>query len=361
MNKYEPIPIPLKQKLRELRVKVLPILVFVFAGFIVATLWNRQVSTPGMIGEVVADSSRVASPDDGMLINFYYEPYDYVESGQLLGQIHRTDSLLMNAMIDEVRAEIDLISESLDLTTGEQRTQIDLEELKIEEINTRISLAEAELTRSRVRSEFNRASELWEQELISDREFELVETELELLNVQVREYEDLLAYLSERIEELEEFTGYRTRGDRDPVLAAIKIQEQRIETILAEFAPIPVYASLSGVISRVNFKTGEFVRMGEEILKIESQDPLYIVGYMRQPFSVDPAPGMEVEVRTRRSGRAYFNSTIEEIGGHIRMVDPHLQRPGAIFETGLPVRISVANRGDIDLSPGEIVDIVVRR
>lgn len=361
MNRYEPIPIPLKQKLRELRVRVLPIVVFVVSGFIVATLWSRQVSTPGMIGEVVSDSSRVASPDDGMLINFYYEPFDYVESGQLLGQIHRSDTLLLNAMIDEIRAEINLISESLELTSGEQRTRIDLEDLKIEQINTRISLAEAELTRSRVRSEFNRVSEMWEQELISEQEFEMAETELELLNVQVREYEDLLSYLNESIEELEELTGYRTRGDRDPILAAIKIQEQRIQSILAEFAPIPVYASLSGVISRVNYKTGEFVRMGEEILKIESQDPNYIVAYMRQPFSVEPVPGMEVEVRTRRSGRAFFNSTIEEIGGHIRMVEPHLQRPGAIFETGLPVRISVVNRGEIDLNPGEIVDIIVRR
>ncbi len=361
MNKYEPIPIPLKQKLRELRVKVLPLLVFVISGFIIASLWSSQVSTPGMIGEVVSDSSRVASPDDGMLINFYYEPYDYVESGQLLGQIYRSDSLLVNAMIDEVKAEIDLISESLDMTTGEQRARIDLEDLKIEEINTRISLAETELTRSRVRSEFNRVSELWERELISEQEYEMTETELEMLNVQVSEYEALLTYLNESIEELEEFSGYLTRGDRDPVMAAIKIQEQRIQTILAEYAPIPVYASLSGVISRVNFNTGEFVRMGEEILKIESQEPNYIVGYMRQPFSVEPVPGLEVEVRTRRAGRAFFNSTIEEIGGHIRLVDPHLQRPGAIFETGLPVKISVANRGEIELNPGEIVDIVVRR
>tara|TARA_R100001143_G_scaffold63267_1_gene69256 strand:- start:17439 stop:18524 length:1086 start_codon:yes stop_codon:yes gene_type:complete len=361
MNKYEPIPIPRKQKLRELRVKVLPIIVFVVSGLIIASLWNSQVSTPGMIGEVVSDSSNVVSPDDGTLINFFYEPYDYVESGQLLGQIYRSDSLLVNAMINEVRAEIELISESLDLTSGEQRTRMDLEGLKIDEINTRISLAETELTRSRVRSEFNRVSELRERDLISEQEYEMIETELELLNVQVREYEDLISYLNERIEELEEFTGYHTRGDRDPVMAAIKIQEQRIQSILAEYAPIPLYASLSGVISRVNFISGDFVQMGDEILKIESQEPNYIVGYLRQPFTVDPVPGLEVEVRTRRAGRAFFNSTIQEVGGHIRLVEPHLQRPGAIFETGLPVRISVANRGDINLNPGEIVDIVVKR
>ncbi len=360
MNRYEPIPIPLKQRLRELRVKVLPLAVFLLCGLIVASLWNEKVSSPGMIGKVVADSSRVASPDNGILANFYYKTFDYVEQGELLGQVHRADTLLLNAMIDEIRSEIDLISESLDLTSGEQRTRINLEELKIEMINTRIALAETELIRHRSRSEFDRASELWQRELISEMEYESAETELELLNVQVREYEELVGYLSERIEELEEFTGYRTRADRDPVLAAIKIQEQRVARIIAEVAPKPVYASISGVISHVNYQTGDYVRAGEEIMKIESREPAYIVGYLRQPFSIDPASGLEVEIRTRKPGRAFFLSRVEEIGAQIRTIEPHLQRPGSMYETGLPVKISIAERGDIRLIPGEIVDIVIR-
>ncbi len=360
MRRYDPIPIPFKQRLRELRVKVLPILVFITCGLVVVNLWNEKVSSPGMIGKVVSDSSRVASPDNGILANFYFKTFDYVEQGQLLGQIHRADTLLLNAMIDEIRSEMDLISESLDLTSGEQRTRMNLEELKIEKINLRISLAETELIRNRSRSEYERALELWQRELIADQEYENAETELELLNVQVREYQELIAWLDERIDELEEFTGYLTRADRDPVLAAIKIQEQRMERVMAEVAPLPVYASISGVISHVNFRTGEYVRAGEEIMKIESREPAYIVGYLRQPFSIEPEAGLEVEIRTRKPGRAFFISSIEEIGGHIRTLEPNLQRPGSMFESGLPVKISVADRGDIQLTPGEIVDIVIR-
>lgn len=360
MRRYDPIPIPFKQRLRELRVKFLPVVVFLFCGLIVATLWNEKVSSPGMIGKVVSDSSRVATPDNGILANFYYKTFDYVEQGELLGQVHRADTLLLNAMIAEIRSEIDLITESLGLTAGEQRTRINLEELKIEMINTRIALAETELIRHRSRSEFNRASELWQRELISDMEYEIAETELELLNVQVREYEELIDYLSDRIEELEDFTGYRTRADRDPVLAAITIQEQRVARVMAEVAPKPVYASISGVISHIHFHAGDYVRAGEEIMKIESREPTYIIGYLRQPFSVEPTSGLEVEVRTRKPGRAFFSSRIEEVGGHIRTLEPNLQRPGAMFESGLPVKISIADRGDIQLTPGEIVDIVIR-
>jgi len=359
MKIYEPIPIPFKQRLKEFRVNILPLVVFIISGLTVAMLWSDQVTSPGMIGEVVSDSSRVASPADGMLINFYFQPYDEVEQGQLLGQIQRGDSLYLNAMLDEIRSEINLITESMDLTTGEQRTRINLEEIKIEQINTKIELAETEVSRNRVQSEFNRVSDLWQNEMISDMEYELVETELELLNVKVREYQELINYLNERIDELEESTGYRTMADRDPVLAAINFQERRMETVLAEFAPLPVYAPISGVISRVNFKTGEFVRMGEEIMKIESDNPMYIVGYMRQPFQYEPEVGLEVQVRTRRAGRSFFNSYIEDVGGHILQIDQHLQRPGAIFESGLPVKISLAEQGDIRLTPGEVVDIVI--
>lgn len=359
MKRYEPIPIPLKQRLRELRVRVLPIFVFVLSGVIVAMLWSDKVSSPGMIGKVIADASTVSSPANGTLTHFYYNSFDYVEEGQLLGQIHRTDSLLLNAKLDELRAEIDLITESLNLTAGEQRTRMNLEELKIEEINSRIALARSELNRSRAQSNFQRASELRSQALISEQEFERAETELELLKTEVREYTDLIQYLSERIAILEVFTGYDTRNDRDPILAAIKIQEQRMETLMAETAPIPVYASQSGVISTIIGNSGEYVRTGDEIMKIESREPAYIIGYVRQPFSIEPERGIEVEVRTRKAGRAFFYGRIEEIGGHITMIDPHMQRPGSMYESGLPVKISIAERGDIRLTPGEIVDIVI--
>lgn len=41
------------------------------------------------------------------------------------------------------------------------------------------------------------------------------------------------------------------------------------------------------------------------------------------------------------------------------MIEDQLQRPGALYESGLPVKISILRRGDIDLTPGEIVDIVI--
>lgn len=358
--KYEPVPIPLKQWIRELRVRVLPFLVFIGVGVVVAFLWTDKVASPGMIGVVVADSSSVSSPDHGILINFHTEPFDVVEEGQLLGQIMRQDSLLLNAQLNLIRSEIELIHENREPVTGEQRARMDLEDLKIEEINTRISLARTELEQRQAEADYRRIAELWERDLVAEQEYEMAKTTLDLLNVQVREYRDLVVYLSDRIEELEEFTGYHTRADRDPVLAAIKVQEQRMETLLAESAPIPVYAPMSGVISSVSIKSGQYTRAGEHILHIESRDPSYIIGYLRQPFTIEAEAGMEVQVRTRKPGRAFFESQIEQLGGHVQVMDAQLQRPGAMFESGLPVKVPITHTGDIQLTPGEIVDIVLR-
>ncbi len=357
---YEPIPIPLKQWIRELRVRVLPFLVFIGVGVVVAFLWTDKVASPGMMGVVVADSSSVSSPDHGILINFHTEPFDVVQEGQLLGQIKRQDSLLLNAQLNLIRSEIELIQQNREPVTGEQRARMDLEDLKIEEINTRISLARTELEQRQAEADYHRIAELWGRDLVAEQEYETARTTLDLLNVQVQEYRGLVEYLSERIVELEEFTGYHTRADRDPVLAAIKVQEQRMEMLLAESAPIPVYASMSGVISFVSLKSGEYARAGDQILHIESREPSYIVGYLRQPFSIEPEAGMAVQVRTRKPGRAFFDSRIEQLGGHVQVMDGQLQRPGATFESGLPVKVPITDTGDIQLNPGEIVDIVLR-
>ena len=357
---YQPIPVPLKQRLKELRVKGLPLLVFFMAGVSVFYLWTDKVSSPGMIGEVVAGQAAVSSPKSGFLINFYYDRFDVVEQGQLIGQIMPKDSLVLNAQLDLVRAEIDYLRESLDPIIGEQRNLINFEELKLEQIQSRISLARVELERQQALANYNRIADLFERQLVSEQEYESIQTRLDLLTVQSDELRSLIDYLGTRIAEIEEMSGFDSRADRDPVLAAIKVQQQRMETILAESAPIPLYATISGIISQVWHRQGEYVAEGSSILHIQSEEPAFIVGYVRQPISIQPYSGMAVEVRTRRPGRTFFFSSIEQVGGHIQILEENMQRPGSFFESGLPVKIHIHGRDEIHLTPGEIVDVVMR-
>lgn len=359
-RQYEPIPIPFHQRLKQFRVQILPVLVFLTVGVVVVMLWEQKLSSPGFIGKVVGSQSLVSSPGDGFLLNFEKEEFTTVTQGDVLGELFRSDSTYINARIARVQAEINYISESLEPVIGQQRSRIDFEELKIEEIQAKIDLSSLRIEEQQASAEFNRAKELHERELISAREFEIVETRFNLLSDQIRETAGLIEYLSSRLEELEESGRVSTSSQRDPLLAAIEAQEKEIELILAETAPITLRAPMDGVISQLKRKESEYVSAGDSILVIESMKPTHILGYIRQPFTVDPEIGMEVEIRSRKPQRQFFISSIEEIGGHIRMIEANMQRPGSMFESGLPVKVSIPDNVDMALTPGEIVDIVLK-
>src|SRR5690554_1813054 len=152
-KQYEPIPIPLKQRLREIRVRVLPLLVFIATAIAVMMLWSDKISAPGFIGEVVADYSIVSSPNDGTIVHFNHQPFDYVEKGDLLGYVAPKDSTLLNVQLDLIQSEIDFIQESMDPLMNQQRNRMDFESLKVEEIETRISLAQTEINYQKVSAE----------------------------------------------------------------------------------------------------------------------------------------------------------------------------------------------------------------
>jgi len=358
-KQFEPIPIPWKQRRRELRVRVLPVLVFLCVGVAVFYLWRDSASNPTVIGQVVGESAAISSPVDGTLINFTYEPFEDVQKGDLLGQVFPRDSVYLNAQLDLIRAEIEQIKQTREPILAEQRVRIDLEGLKINQMETRISLAQSKLQQQLAETDFERITNLRDRDLISEQQFDSVRTRLELFNVQVREYQEILDYYSSRIDEIEEYTSYGDRGDRNPILAAIRVQEQLMETILAEFGPAPFYAPISGVISSVQNGGGMFVSRGDSIMVIESRQPTHIIGYVRQPFVRTPQSGMDVQVRTRKANRLFFDSKIEEVGGHIRVLQRNLQRPGLTFESGLAVKIALADSIDVSLVPGELVDIVL--
>lgn len=359
-KQYEPIPIPLKQRLREIRVRVLPLIVFIGTAIAVMSLWSDKISAPGFIGEVIADYSIVSSPNDGTIVLFTREPFEYVEKGDLLGYVAPKDSTLLSVQLGLIQSEIDFIQESMDPLMNQQRNRMDFESLKVDEIETRISLAQAEINYQRVFAEHSRALDLREKNLISEQEYEMIKAELDVLTTSISSYHELADYLQNQLTSLEEDGLYLQQNRKDPILAAINVQEQRMESLLAESSPVPFYAPISGVISIIHHRENEFVRTGNPILQIESTEPAYVVGYVRQPFTVVPHEGMPVQIRSRKADRAFYMSEIEQLGGHIQLIANNLQRPGIAYESGLPVKISVVNSREFSLTPGEIVDIVLR-
>jgi len=359
MDQYKPIPIPWKQRFREIRVRLLPVLVFLGVAVVVFYLWEERVHSPGIIGEVVADHSTVSSPARGMLTRFFIDEFDEVGQGQFIGEVVVADPERIEAQMNVIRSEIEVIRQSLDPIIDEERNRLNFQGLKVDKMQQRIALAEARLAYRQSLADYNRSKQLYEQDLISEQEYELAKVELETNEVKVEQTEELISSLEESLMAVRNFGEFTTLAERDPITASIQLQERKLESLELELEPRRLYAPTGGVVSRVYHRSGEFLEAGSRIMRIEEREPAYIVGYVRQPFTVKPEVGMEVEIRPRNPQREFVISHITKLGGHITMIDEHLQRPGAIYESGLPVQIALSGN-EVEFTPGEIVDIVMK-
>lgn len=226
-------------------------------------------------------------------------------------------------------------------------------------MQTRIEVASLKIREQQLKAEYARAKEIYEREGIAEAEFERIESEYRVIQSEVEEKEKLTEELTKRLEEIEKYIV----GDdiSSPLSAAIDVYEKELRVVEEELKPVTIYAPMSGIISAVYKGNGEYVTAGDDILEIEATEPAYIMGYLRQPFIVEPEEGMEVQVRTRKPSRYFFESHVIRVGGHIEFMEPGLGRPGADRESGLPVQVAIRNTGDVKLYPGEFVDVVLQR
>jgi len=359
MEEFKPIRIPWKQRFREIRVRLLPLIVFLSISLVVFFLWEERVRAPGMIGEVVAEKSVISSPERGMLTQFNFNQFDDVNAGEFIGEVVLADPERVQAQMDVILSEIEMIKQSLDPVIDEERNRLNMQGLIVEQMQQRISLAEARLVYRQSQADYERSEQLYEQGLISVQEYELANVALETSQVRVEQKEELIQSIEESLTSIRDFGDYSTIAERDPIEASIQMQQRRLESLEKELEPRKIYSPASGVVSRVFHRSGEFLESGSRIIEIENREPSYIIGYLRQPFTVEPEVGMRVEIRPRKPGRNFVISHISKLGGHITLIDNHLQRPGAIYESGLPVQIALAQDEDVQFTPGEIVDIVV--
>src|SRR5690625_7172265 len=89
--------------------------------------------------------------------------FDSVEKGEILGYVAPKDSVLLNVQLNLLQSEMNYIRESMDPLMNLQRNRMNFESLKIEEIETRIVLAQAESNHQEVTAEHVRAGDLMQK------------------------------------------------------------------------------------------------------------------------------------------------------------------------------------------------------
>ncbi len=355
----EPIQVPLKQRIREFRTRFFPVVVFLIVLGVVTFLWGSKTQQSSFIGKVVADTAYVSAPLTGLVTVFTLQEFDVVTQGDLIAVVSVVDSARLQSQINVFRTQIDLLKATQDPISDLQRNMIDMISLQLDVINEKIEFEALNIRKIQLERTNERLSELFKRELISAQALEDSTLELALVTSAYDAKRRLIAEMDREMKRLAKYESGISQSSKDPVLLGIAALEAEMEAVYQEFKPINLVAPISGTVAQVYVRNGSFINGGEPLLLIASPTPTHIIGYVRQPVSVRPEIGMEVQLRTRTYPKQIAPAFIERIGAQIMIYDANLQRGSGFIESGIPVRISLDGLGHLNLIPGEILDILI--
>ena len=147
--------------------------------------------------------------------------------------------------------------------------------------------------------------------------------------------------LSMRVRDLQEV-------EQNDILGQIILADQK--TVVEFKAP------MKGRVGILNKGAGETVQAGDDLMTIAAPKADRMIGYLRQPISVEIQTNQFVSVRSRSLGQQMGTARITKIGTELLPIRKSLL-PTAHDrdEVGLPIFFTVPT--NLVLYPGEIVDV----
>ncbi|MBM3838395.1 MAG: hypothetical protein FJ398_10590 [Verrucomicrobia bacterium] len=352
------IPVPPGRRWREFRTQALPWVGFVAALAGVFAIWSDRLVAPTLRGRVEAIRADVASPQPGVLTELKVARFQKVARGEPVAVITPNDPRLRFAL---VQSELDVLRTRLQPQLNQQRNATDYERLRLEWLLQKVDLATAKVDLARAENELRRDEQLFQAKLISEQLYDFSLKTRDERRVEVEERTKVIADLEQSLQQLKNLGDPQTPPPvADAVLSSLKAQEDRLHAAEAQLEPITLKAPIDGMVSAVYRQAGENVQNGELIISLNAIQPDHIVGYLRQPFPVEPALGMAVEVRMRYPKPSVHEAQVLQVGSQLEPITNSLAilRPGALMDIGLPIKISLP--ADLKARPGEVVDLVFR-
>ncbi|MFO7776336.1 MAG: hypothetical protein R6W89_11105 [Candidatus Hydrogenedentota bacterium] len=357
-----PIPIPLAERWRTFRMRIIPVVVFIIAASAAGFIWRQHIAPPMMIGKVESVRATVASPANGSLGTLRVGAFDEVTAGQTVAQVVRTDPQEVEHALAVIQAEINLIRAGMEPIMSHERNILDLEQMRLEGMTKRVELASKRVQLQRAESEYQRISQLHAEGLVSTDEYEAAAAERDTLRAEVEELEKV-------VEDIEKTIGRRLGVDEEGRIegltaheerlrAAIAVQEEELRLTEAQLRPVELEAPMDGRVARMHKRGGEYVTEGEPILDISGSESERVVAFLRQPIQFEPEPGMPVQVRKRGGDRQGAETEVLVVGSHLEPIAEVLRQPLNLRggqELGLPLIINLPP--ELPVRPGELVDV----
>jgi HlyD family secretion protein len=354
------IPIPMQQRWREVRQRIVPVLVFAAAVAAIALLWKDQAAARVIVGQAEPVLSNVSCYKPGVLSELNVARFQRVKAGDLIGRVMVTEPKILASSLAVIQAEIESLRANMRPVAVQQHNAMDYDQLRLDWMRQRTQLAAARVNLELAGTEFHRMEELFKDKIVAERVYDQAKAARDRLQNEVENMTKLVDEAEQQIQTLQLTNSHDlSKVSIDPLRAAIAVQESKLQLTEAELSPISVRAPIDGIINTVFHRAGESVTAGQPIVAVATLNPVRIVGYLRPPIMDEPKTGMEVEIRTRGLPRLVGSARITEVGTQLEAVPATLLGPMklASAELGLPVEISLPS--SLKIRAGELVDIVL--
>lgn len=360
MSSPSPIPIPLRQRWHDARLRIAPAMAFFAALVAIAFLWKSNIAAPSLVGQAEPNESNVSCYKPGMLAELDVTRFQKVRAGDPVGQVLVTDPKILASSLSVIQAEIEALRISMQPMARQQHTAMEYSSLQLDWMRQRAQLAMARVNLQLADTELQRTEALYKDKIVSQRAFEQAKAAKDRYNSEVDELSRLVNEQGKDIaqNQLTNTIDLSQINDQ-PLRAAIAVQESKLRLTEAELSPITLKAPVDGMVSLIHHRTGEAITAGEPIVTIAAFNPIRIVGYIHAPVMNEPAVGTKVEVRSRGPRREVGLANIVEVGTQLETVSAALAGPVKFSNVELGLPISVSLPPNLKIRPGELVDLTL--
>lgn len=272
----KPIPTPKPQRWRQTRMSVLPAIVMMGALMALAILWPDRMGVisggESRAGQVVPVSSYKA----GVLASVTVTRFQKVRQGDPLGYVMAADPKALETTVAAVRAEIAELRQNVETTDVPPQQDPVIEEVRarLNWLWQRAELATARVSLQLAETELQRLDELSPEQGMTAREVELARANQRELQRQV---EELAARVAEGTATLVSGaapdTAIAAGSGMEKIITPISDPEIRLRQVEEDLSPMLLRAPIDGIITDINFHSGEVVTPGSPIILIEADTP----------------------------------------------------------------------------------------
>lgn len=368
------IPTPFSQRRSDLRRTIVPLATWVAAAVLVVVLLAGRAHRFEYLGLAQALRHEISAPLTGTIETVLVAPFAKVAAGDVVARLNGLENAaaLETGMreLDRLRAEVAAARAGL-AGGGAQYAALaaDLRRFRSEEAQRRLDVIDLRRTADgdevevlRLGLDVDRMRRLRAEGIAA--QVDLDNAELLHREAQVRlersralvdqaEAEARAAIARRRAFETRLGPDVGMNSALAPLEAAVRVQEARVDELLARRRALELRAPVDGEIVQILGRPGQSVTPGQPIAVLVPTTTAEVVAYLDERELGRVAKGTPVRVLRRGAPAHAADSVLAAIGAGVEMEPAQLWRDPRIPQYGLPVSIPVPPA--LGLTPGEVV------